>query len=176
MKIEHEIVGVGITRYRTIAHALALIQGKHHLHDFSSFVLSTMRLDRKKEEDLPLLDLLHEPLRREYEGAETYEKTLALVSLEKEMLVQDFCKTLDERGYYPASTSESASYLLALMHRGTRAYPLFHLGTAIRDEKFQEYRLLMREDDKIEFIPFYPATTKLKAYYLIVAVKKERRD
>lgn len=176
MNIEHEIVGVSVIRCRTIAHALALTQGKHHLHDLSAFILGTMRLDRRSERDLALLNILHEPLWRDYEGAEEYEKTLALVSLEKEMLVPDFRKALGELGYYPASMSESASFLMALMHRGTKAYPVFHLGTAIRDEKFQEYRLLVREGGVTEFIPFYPAATKLKAYYLIVAVKKEGRN
>ena len=176
MNIEHEIDGISVTRYPTIAHALALTQGKHHLHDLPAFILSTMRLDRRSEEDLALLNILHEPLWRDYEGAEGYEKTLALVSLGKEMLIPDFRKALDEQGYYPASMSESASYLVTLMHQGTRAYPVFHLGTAIRDEKFREYRLLVREGGVTEFIPFYPAATKLKAYYLIVAVKKEGRN
>lgn len=176
MNIEHEIAGIKVIRYRTVAHALALTQGKHHLHDLPAFILSTMRLDRRSEEGLALLNILHEPLWQDYEGAGEYEKTLALVSLEKEMLIRDFCKAIGEQGYYPASMSESASYLVALMHSGTRAYPVFHLGTAIRDEKFREYRLLVREGGVTEFIPFYPAATKLKAYYLVVAVKKEGRN
>lgn len=176
MNIGHEIVGVSVFRYRTVAHALVPTQRKHHPRDLAALVLGMTRLNKQNQGDPALLSVLQEPLWQGYEGAKGYERTLALVSLEKEMLVPDFRRALDERGYYPASMSESASYLIALMRRGTEAYPVFHLGTVIRDEKFREYRLLVREGGVTEFVPFYPATTKLKAYYLIVAVKKEGRN
>jgi len=177
MKIEHEKAGVVVTRYGTLAAALAVASGKHHLHNLSSLVMRKLNLEKGRGgTGAALPGMLHEPLWRDYEGDARYVRTLAIAAPEREMSIREFTESLDERGYCPASMSESASYLSVLAARGVKATPIFHLGTFIIDENFQEYRLLVRGGGEIDLIPFYPATAKLKPYYVIVVAKKGGRS
>lgn len=177
MKIEHEKAGVVVTRYGTLAAALAVASGKHHLHDLSSLVMRKLNLGKARGGvNAALPSVLHEPLWREYEGDARYVRTLAIAVPERETTIRDFSEFLYEKGYCPASVSEGASYLPVLAARGVKATPVFHLGTLILDENFREYRLLVRDGGEIDLIPFYPATTKLKPYYVIVVARKKGRS
>ena len=173
MKIEHELPDIAVVRFRTIAEALIASSGTHHLNDLSVRVLNTLHLNRQSKAEAVVLEVLHQPLVAMYEDVSEYRRTLAVVSLEKEMNLNDFFQALNESNYYPASMSESVSYLRALRGRGVNVSPIFHLGTFILDDQYREQRLLVRDNGTVELVPSYPMT-KLKAYYWIVVVKKER--
>ncbi|MFI5260479.1 MAG: hypothetical protein ACHQU0_01640 [Candidatus Paceibacteria bacterium] len=163
VKIVDEIPEVKIVRCRTIAEAL--IRGGFHPQKVD--LVSGLIHGTFHPTVTASADVLYEPLAKEHEGDMEYCRTCAIASLDAEMTVSELYRALDKAGYYPASISEGASYLSMHMVEN-----VMHLGTLIRDERYQEYRLFTRGNGKVEFVPFYSAT-KLKAYYKIVVVKKE---
>src|ERR1035437_247794 len=179
MKLEHEVEGVGIDWFRTVEEALAAGLGKPSpVKAISGLVLNTLHLDSKNkvrlEKEEELAELLRQPLTGEYEDGMRHTETLALVSLEWEMERKEFYEELAKSDYYPAGLSESMSYLPILATKNIVVDAIFHLGTLLLNEKYTEFRLLTRSNGYVEAIPFYPAT-KLKPYYHVVVVMKEKK-
>jgi hypothetical protein len=109
-----------------------------------------------------------------WDESEEYTRTLALVTFAGEMKAKEFFERIEKSGYYPASVSEGMAYLPILAEKGIDVDTVFHLGTSFRDEKYTEFRLLTRSNGEVEPIPFFSAT-RLKQYYHIVVVKKEKK-
>lgn len=172
MKIEHETPGVLVVRHSTPAEAIAASMGKPFVKSTSELVLSRLHLDRQSRREQDIADLLREPLAKDYEGEVMYERTLALVSLEKEIGIPEFFQEVIQKGYYPGSFSEGMSYFPILASHGIIVDALFHLGLILRIRKM-EWRLLMRGNGSMELIPFFPIT-KLKPFYRLVVVKAEK--
>lgn len=180
MEIKYEIPDVRIVRYPTIAKALEVgfskVSGSHAL---SRLVLHTLHLDTKTQKQLKaeqeLVEMLSHPLELDGEGEE-YQRTLALVTLVGEMKAQEFFERLGKSGYYPASVSEAMAYLPILAEKGIAVDAVFHIGTSFRNEKHEEFRLLTRSKGEVELIPFYHHGARLKQYYHIVVVKKEKEN
>ena len=169
MKIEREIENVRIVRYSTIAETLLPVFKKSHADIVSGLMGGDFRVNNFSQQEQ---EVLSKPLARYYEGDRVYRRTCALVSLDRDWTHAEFFHELADTVYYPAGISEGISYATLLIERGVRIDAIFHLGARILDEKYQELRLLTREDGRCEFIPFYSAT-KLRPYYHIVVVKKE---
>ena len=176
MKIEYETKDVKIVRYRTPAEALASGFRAGISGSLSRIVLDTLYKGKPAEVD-ELAEALREPLWREYEGEKTYERTLALISLSREMEIREFYQKLNEleSGYYPASLSEGMSYLPVLAKDGVQADVVIHLGTSFRDEEYHERRLLTKKNGSAELVAFYPAT-RLKPHYKLIVVKREKKQ
>lgn len=179
MNILYEISDVKIEPYRTVAEALEAGFRKFAKEKaISKAVLHTLHLDNKtkaaleKEEEIEIM--LRQPLWSGYESELSYTRTLALVSLESKIEVKDFCRELAQSGYFLASLSESMSYVPILINQHIKIDYILHLGTILRNERFEEFRLLTKNKGESELISFYPGT-KLKPYYHIVVVKKEKK-
>jgi hypothetical protein len=126
------------------------------------------------EKEMELAEMLLQPLPTEYGDGTERTETLAIVSLEWEMERKEFYEELAKSDYYPAGMSESMSYLPILSTKDVIVDTIFHLGTLLLNVKYMEFRLLTRSNGYVEAIPFYPAT-KLKSYYHVVVVKKEKK-
>lgn len=173
MKIEYEIKNVKVVRHHTIAEALTMGLGNRLTDNLFRFIRDLLRQSRSLDERKELIEVLSEPLSKEYEGKKTYERTIALVSLDKEIKIREFYQELAKSEYYPASVSEGMSYLPILASSGVRVDALFHLGTFFRNEEYIEQRLVTRRNGSAALIAFHP-TMKLKPYYHIIVVKNEQ--
>lgn len=179
MKIEYEMADVKIVRYLTIAKALEVgFDRFKRSKALSKLVFHTLHLDTKTPKQLKaeqeLQEMLAQPLGI-WDEIEEYTRTLALITFSGEMKAKEFFERLEKSGYYPASVSEGMAYLPILAERGIVADTVFHLGTSFRDEKYMESRLLTRSNGEVEPISFFSAT-RLKQYYHIVVVKKEKEN
>jgi len=170
VKIEHEIKDVKIVRCENIAKALEQVYGKYHSDLIAGLMSGSFRV-----ENLPHLRVLQEPLEGWSEGDESYTRDCAMAILSGTWKIPAFYRALDEKGYYPASMSESAAYLKQLKRRGIEIGTILHLGTHIINEKCQEERLLVRENGTVEPIPIY-GETALKAFYRVVVAKKPEKN
>lgn len=183
MEIIHEIKGVQVTQFPTVAAALLAGLGKGYAKKSSRLVSELLLLltnDRPKQlgEELHAeldwrAEQLNYPLLQRGEAPEPYERTLALVAVEQELVVSDFYKALAEKKYHPADLNESMSYL-SLTSRMVDIEVVFCLGKRFLDNTLQERRLLTRKSGGvIEFPLYYPHVTKLKRFYNVVAVREE---
>lgn len=175
MKIEYEIKNVKVVRHHTIAEALTMGLGNRLTDNLFRFVRDLLRQSRSLDEKEELIEVLGEPLLKEYEGKKTYERTIALVSLDKEIGIREFYQELAKGEYYPASVSEGMSYLPILASDGVRIDAVLHLGTFLRNEEYIEQRLLTRKNGSAALVAFHP-TMKLKPYYRIIVVKAEKKQ
>lgn len=169
IQVAHMIEGVIVVRHPTPLEALEAGFGKPKIAQ------GFFRSDKQIAKDIELTELLSQPLSWEHEGEARYTRTMALVYLEWEMEEHAFNVELAKSDFYPASLSESMAYLPMLAARGIAFGAVFHLGVALRDEEFREFRLLTRGKGEVEKIPMYQAT-KLKQFYRIVVVKKEKEE
>jgi len=179
MKIEYEVANVQIVRYLTAEKVIEVGFSKiKESNPLSKLVLHTLHLDTKTPMQLKAEQELHEMLAQPlgmWDEREMYTRTLALVTFAGEMKAQEFFERLEKSGYYPASVSEGMAYLPILAEKGIAVGAVFHLGTSFRDEKYTEFRLLTKSKGEVEPIPFF-STMKLKQYYHIVVVKKEKEN
>lgn len=169
MKLLH-IKDFVVTRHYTIAETLVKGSGEHPSADLFARFLDKLHLNKTTEADLELKRLLHEPLWREYEGEQVYQRTGALVVLDRRWSVPEYDAALAEKGFYPASISEGVSYLA---DSKTEVNSVFHLRTFLQGNGGTEYRLLTKSDGSAELIPFYRPTC-IKQYYTLVAIKEKK--
>lgn len=179
MDITYEVKGVEIVPFPTVAAALLAGLGKDYLQrpapSFFEGLLSKRR--GRKEEQLQRelawrKEQLNRPLSGAHEVLEPYQKTLALVSVGREIGVHAFYEALTAEKYYPANLNEGMAYLQCMA--GVDIETVFHLGKRFLDDALLERRLLTRRSDGFEFVPYYPRMTKLKPFYHVVVVKEEK--
>lgn len=175
MKIEHEIANVRVSRYDTVSNALMAVYGKYHLDLVSGLVQGSFRIENQ-----PHLDMLQQwALKKPYDPDEDYfySRDCALAVLDNPWKIEDLLRSIDERGFYAASTSETTAYLRELKQRQIKFGAIVHLGTHIVSERdFREKRLLVRANGTVEMLTIYGGATLLKASCEVVLSRKPKKE
>ncbi|MEK7614464.1 MAG: hypothetical protein AAB428_02245 [Patescibacteria group bacterium] len=162
MKISHKL-RVLVHRKRTIIETLETWIQKTALKKFAQWALGS----EKTKKLSGLID--NQVLSREYEGETTYEKTMALASLERNTLVCGVYNELKELGYYPAGLSETISYLSEA--KDVSVGSIVVLGMRLLDDDFKEMRIIIKENG-VESETAYPEKP-LKQHFQVVVIKEE---
>jgi hypothetical protein len=188
VKIEHEME-TDVSRYATLYDALRALFAvryaekpkiqRHRVDMVAALMYGTPRTEKASvvvdsRGEVAIETILQKALSREYEGALTYKRVCALVSLDREWGIAELYRALDERDYIPAGTSESTSYLRLMAARGIIVGTTFHLGTHIVNELFEAQKLLVHENGRVELITQYDRTAVRPNWHIVVA-KKEKK-
>ena len=173
MKIQHKIARVTVFRLKTLYDVILEARtGFRYLivpEGFSERTLLTEPLWKQR------VDPGHTYLR--YEGDWSYKRNMALVTLEEDMSQRDFHRQLAAENCYPTSFCEGMSYLPHLKDRGIMVGNVLHLQTIVRNDEYEEGRIMTKPNGMFEVTRFYVAT-KLKkgCSFVVVDETKEKRE
>jgi hypothetical protein len=187
VKIEYELE-TKVSRYATVDDALFALYGKgkavalrqeSHRIDmaeglmYGTFLVPKQPVSIDSRGEVAVEAIRRQSLARAYEGALVYDRTCAHVSFVREWRIPELYAALDDKGYVPAGTSESIAYLKLLLTRGVAIGSTFHLGTHVVNELYEEQKLLVHDNGKVELVTMYGRTV-VRPHWHIVATKKEK--
>lgn len=181
MRIEHELE-VKVSRYATVNDALRALytvrKNAHSIDVVSGLMYGSFHIEKPSElgdpcGEIAITTLRRQALSREYEGPLSYIQTCAHVSFSREWNLSELYRTLEEKEYVPASTSESTAYLRLMLALGLPIGTTFHLGTHIVNERYEVQRLLVHDDGRVELVTIYEKT-KVRPPWHVVVVKKNK--
>lgn len=188
MRIEHHLQ-TEVSRFATVNDAFRALypkkRGEKPQHDarrmdvVSGLMNGTFYTEKPAVQASPrgeaaIASIRRQVLSREFEGLVPYQLTCAHVSFEHEWRIPDIWHALEKRDYRPAGMNESTAYLRLLVGRGIPIGATFHLGTHIVNELFQEQKLLVFDDGRLELVDIY-GETLVRPHWRIVVAKKEKK-
>lgn len=187
MKIEHHLQ-TEVSRFATVNDALCALYsnksgkshgGTHRIDIVSGLMHGTfhgekpsVRADPRGE--LALATVRRQVLSREFEGLAPYQLTCARLSLDREWRIPELWHALDTREYLPAGMNESTAYLRLLAASGVPLGTTFHLGTHIVNDLYQEQKLLVFDDGRLELVTVYGGTVVRPHWHVVVARKEKK--
>lgn len=177
MKITHEIKDVRVISEITLSCMLAVGMRESLAKKFSAWSFAKLLSEAKNEKERKFVELTRNLyLRKPHEVEKVYEKTMALVTLERKMTSREVYSSLAQLDGFPAcpaSFSEGMNYFREARRAGIKIETVAHLGLQLLDqETFFRWLPVTSSFDKIWAEILFPQKI-FDPYWQIIAVKKE---